>query len=337
MLRSLTRRRMAPVVVAAAVALVLTGCGGDDKKDSDAKDDASSSPSASSTDGSTSGAGDEDADPCTVAKDGLAADVKVEGAFGKKDPKVTFDKGLEADQLERHLAITGTKAQTKKGDSLQVVLTAYLARTGEKLSSEDAKLTVADVTLPLALDAGFDCVPVGSRVITTFPASDLYGDAGNAELGIEKDDSMIVVTDIVEKVEPLKPASWPDAPKVTFKGKNPSFKLTGKPSTELQMKVLKKGNGAVVGAGDTVTVDYYGVSWNTKKVFDESYSKAPAEFGVTGVVQGFGAALVGQKVGSRVIVTMPPALGYGEGKINANDLVGQTLVFVVDIRSTKAP
>ena len=53
------------------------------------------------------------------------------------------------------------------------------------------------------------------------------------------------------------------------------------------------------------------------------------------MVQGFGAALVGQKVGSRVIVTMPPKFGYGEGTVNENDLVGQTLVFVIDIISVE--
>ena len=36
-------------------------------------------------------------------------------------------------------------------------------------------------------------------------------------------------------------------------------------------------------------------------------------------------------MGSQVLVTMTPADGYGEGEINANDLKGETLVFVVDI------
>ena len=41
--------------------------------------------------------------------------------------------------------------------------------------------------------------------------------------------------------------------------------------------------------------------------------------------------LEGQTVGSQVLVVIPPKDGYGEGDINANDLKGETLVFVVDI------
>ena len=32
-----------------------------------------------------------------------------------------------------------------------------------------------------------------------------------------------------------------------------------------------------------------------------------------------------------MLVVIPPKDGYGEGDINANDLKGETLVFVVDI------
>jgi FKBP-type peptidyl-prolyl cis-trans isomerase len=343
MLRSLTRRRTAPVVVAAAAAaLVLTGCGSgsnDDKATDKANSSSTPSSSASPSAGATTGATDTPAadKPCAVATGGKSAGITVTGDFGKKDPKATFAKGLTTTKLERTVVTKGSKATTKKGDTLTVVITAYNGRTGKQVSSESAKVTVGDATFPLSLDAGFDCVNIGSRVVTTFPSSDLYGDTGNVDLGIEAKDSLVVVSDVVGAVKPLTPAAWNDAPKVTFKGKTPKFTLTGAPSPTLKLHIIKKGKGAVVGNGDTVTVNYYGVSWDTKKVFDESYTKTPASFAVTGVVQGFGAALAGQKVGTRLIVTMPPKYGYGEGTQNTSNLVGQTLVFVVDIISTKAP
>ena len=46
------------------------------------------------------------------------------------------------------------------------------------------------------------------------------------------------------------------------------------------------------------------------------------------MVAGFQQALEGQTVVSQVIVVIPPVDGYGEGEINADDLVGETLVFV---------
>ena len=68
-------------------------------------------------------------------------------------------------------------------------------------------------------------------------------------------------------------------------------------------------------------------------VFDSSWTrKSPATFGIgTGnVIPGWDKGLVGKKVGSRVLLVVPPADGYGDraqAKIPANS----TLVFVVDI------
>lgn len=343
MLRSLTRRRMAPAAIAAVAALILTGCGSDDKDDPKADDTSSAeaTPSGSATDGSGDGTdGETKYDACKVASGGTSADVKkVAGDFGKVDAKPEFENGLKTDKIERTVLDKGDKATSKKGQTLNVIITAYNATNGKKVSSEKAQVIVGDVTLPNALDAGFDCVPVGSRVVTTFPATEIYGDSGNAELSIESEDSLVIVTDVVSVEQPRKVATWTDAPKVTLKKGIPSFKLVGKPRTKLLLDVITKGKGGLVGPGDTVSVKYHGVSWNTKKVFDENFSagKQPAEFAVTGVVKGFGAALVGQKAGAKLLVTMPPTDAYGAGAINDNDLVGQTLVFYIEIISTKPP
>ena len=64
-------------------------------------------------------------------------------------------------------------------------------------------------------------------------------------------------------------------------------------------------------AGDNVTLHYQGTSWDTGEVFDQSYGGDPAQFTTDAVIQGFGAALVGQKVGTKLIVTIPPQYAYG--------------------------
>jgi peptidylprolyl isomerase len=125
---------------------------------------------------------------------------------------------------------------------------------------------------------------------------------------------------------------------VTFTGGKPTLKLPGgKPPTALLLKVLRPGKGEVVKDGDTVTLDYQGTSWDTKKIFDQSYGKQPASFATDQVVEGFGAALVGQKVGTRLVVSIPPKYGYGEKTPeNTSELAGQTLVFVIEIKKTAA-
>nr|MTA38309.1 peptidylprolyl isomerase [Actinomycetota bacterium] len=57
----------------------------------------------------------------------------------------------------------------------------------------------------------------------------------------------------------------------------------------------------------------------------------PATFSTQGVIQGFHDALVGQKVGSRVVVIIPSELGYGDTGSGDQIKGGDTLVFVVDI------
>ena len=324
MLRSLSTRRMAPVAVLVSAALLVSGCGGksdnNDKKSSD-KASAGSTPAAGSCDYQSGDSSDA---------------VKVKGDFGKT-LKGDFKTPLKAGGLQRTIITKGDGKTTAKGDNLNVEVSAFLGSNGKALTTEPAKFKVGDSGLPAAFDASISCVPIGSRVAVTVPAKDIYGDAGNPQLGIKSTDTLIIVTDVLSKVKPLKPAAWPNHPAVTFVKGVPKVTLTGKPDPELRLAVLKPGTGAVVQSGDSVTVNYQGTSWNTKKIFDQSYGKAPATFTTDGVVAGFGAALVGQKVGTRLIVTIPPKYGYGEGKIGSGNLVGETLVFVIEIQNTAVP
>lgn len=108
-----------------------------------------------------------------------------------------------------------------------------------------------------------------------------------------------------------------------------------KPPTDLVLKVLKEGTGTVVKSGDPVTVEYQGTNWTSNKVFDQSYGRAPATFTTSSVVPGFGAALVGQKVGAQVVVGIPPQYGYGTAGQSSAGISGtDTLVFIVEIKAT---
>ena len=105
-----------------------------------------------------------------------------------------------------------------------------------------------------------------------------------------------------------------------------------------QTKVLKASDGAVVKAGQSVEVNYYGVNGRTGKKFDDSYSRgATASFNLEQVVAGFKKGLVGQKQGSRVLVAMPGTDGYDAsgGSAEAGINVGDSLIFVIDVVSAQ--
>ena len=54
--------------------------------------------------------------------------------------------------------------------------------------------------------------------------------------------------------------------------------------------------------------------------------------GGNGVIPGFQKGLTGVKVGSRVMIVIPPSLGYGSAGQSSVGIKGtDTLVFVVDV------
>jgi FKBP-type peptidyl-prolyl cis-trans isomerase len=328
MFRTTTLRRLAPVALLAASTMVLAACGDSKDKDKTSSTDKSSSSPSPST----------DANGCGTFSSGKTSDsVKVTGDFGQKQT-ATFSTPLKATSLERTVVDEGTGAKTTAGQTLDTLISVYLGKDGKALGSQPVSLTAGDAQMIQAFTAGIDCVPIGSRVVVTAPAKDMYGEEGNSQLGITAEDSLVIVTDVIGEKEQVAPQAWKqDVPKVTFDAAGkPTLKLPDtKPPADLVLKVLKPGDGDVVKAGDTVTLDYQGTNWRTAKVFDESYGKQPASFATTDVVEGFGAALVGQKVGTRLVVSIPPKYGYGEtGSEQAGIKGTDTIVFVVEIKST---
>ncbi len=127
-------------------------------------------------------------------------------------------------------------------------------------------------------------------------------------------------------------------------GQKPTLEIPKKAApAALSADVLTQGTGEAAAKGDLIVVNYLGQTWEPKdgkpNVFDNSFDKKqPFGFPLGGgsVIQGWDQGLEGKKVGSRVLLTIPPKLAYGEEKNAQNELGGQTLVFVVDIVRTIA-
>ncbi len=121
-------------------------------------------------------------------------------------------------------------------------------------------------------------------------------------------------------------------------GDKPVLSFPDSPAPEdLGVQVLVQGDGETVSAGDSIEVNYYGQVW-TGRMFDNSYDRGSSisfPIGVGAVIGGWDDGLVGQQVGSRVLLSIPPHLGYGPGGMPAAGIRGgDTLVFVVDILGT---
>ena len=128
-------------------------------------------------------------------------------------------------------------------------------------------------------------------------------------------------------------ASLPDA--TGEFGEKPVLTFPAGPApTELATTVLSPGDGDLVKVGDDLVVNYLGQTWGGH-IFDNSYDRGTSisfPIGVGAVIAGWDEGLVGQQIGSRVLLSIPPRQGYGERGMPQAAIKGtDTLVFVVDI------
>ena len=108
----------------------------------------------------------------------------------------------------------------------------------------------------------------------------------------------------------------------------------GPPPEELETTDVTEGEGAEAQAGDTVTVEYVGISYSTGDEFDSSWERPePFSFqlGSGQVIPGWDQGIAGMRVGGRRELVIPPDLAYG--KQGSPPTIGpdETLVFVIDL------
>jgi FKBP-type peptidyl-prolyl cis-trans isomerase len=322
------RRRVAALAITSLLAAgVIAGCG--------------SSSSSSAAAGSSSSASTS-ADTYTS--------VTAAGAFGKA-PTVTIPAKAGSGALYTKTLIQGSGPKLTSTQSLlgNFVLYDWSGTTHKLIGSTytDKVPTLFTGSLLPGLEKALEGQQVGSRVLAVIPPADAFGTAGNSQIGVGPKDTVVFVIDMVKSFD--NSAGVPGTqtsngggtlPTVTAgaAGKGPTITIpsTAAPKT-LQVKTLIKGTGAAVKKGQYIVVQYTGVIYRTKKVFDSSWSRSAPFATVIGegqVIPGWDTGLVGQTVGSRVLLVIPPADGYGKTGSSAAGIKGtDTLVFAVDIIS----
>jgi len=315
-------------VLLAVPALLLAGC---------ASEGSPSTPAASSA--AAGGA---------QASAALAA-VKVAGAAGAK-PTVTLASTPTALSTSGSKVLTpGSGAVVTKGQRVTVDYVLVNGKTGKEADTTFGKKSRATFLadpgqlLP-GLANGMIGQKIGSRVLVgVAPKDGFAGGAGNQQLGFGKDDSLIFVLDIKSAITPLTgPQGDPvtpakGLPTVTQDAKGvPTIAMPKTPApAKLVVQTLIKGKGPVVAKGQTISAAYVGAVYATGKVFDSSFASGnelEVPIGVGGLVPGFDKGVVGQTVGSRVLLVLPPAEGYGAaGNAQAGIKGTDTIVFVVDV------
>jgi peptidylprolyl isomerase len=276
--------------------------------------------------------------------------VSVSGSFDKS-PTVNIPKAKGSGALYTKTVIQGsgaklTSAQGMVGDYVAYDWSGKTSKLlGSSYTQKERSLFVGSL-LP-GLESALVGQKLGSRVLAVIPPKDAFGSSGNSQEGIGGSDTLVFVIDMLST---FGTASVPGTqasngggglPTVTPPAANstagPTIKIPAgtTPSKTLQVKTLIKGTGPVVKKAQDLAVQYTGVIYRTGQVFDSSWSRNMPLTTVIGegqVIKGWDTGLVGQTVGSRVLLVIPPADGYGTAGASQAGIKGtDTLVFVVDI------
>ena len=283
--------------------------------------------------------------------------VKVTGVFGK-NPAVHIPKAKPGNRLVVSTVVKGNGPQLGQSDVFVGNYVGYVW-SGTKSTLKVDTFTQATPSLfpPGAqllkgLKQALVGQRTGSRVLAVIPPADGYGRQGNPQGGVKATDTLVFVVDVIKEYAATASAGGQQVshgggalPAVgSAQGSAPSVTIPkSPPPATLAVRTLIKGSGPKVGKGQLIVVQYVGVIWATKKLFDSSWRNgAPLGFTVgatpSQVIPGWDKGLVGQTIGSRVLLVIPPADGYGKaGNPQAGIKGTDTLVFVVDILGAYGP
>ncbi len=283
--------------------------------------------------------------------------VSVTGSFGSS-PKITIPNQSASSSLTVKTLITGNGPVLNKSDAFVGNYAVYIwSGKTHKLAQSTFQTKTPQLfsgTLLPGLETALQGKKMGSRVLAVIPPKEGYGKSGNSSAGVSATDTLVFVIDMIREFPNNAAATGSQVtngggalPSVTAKpGTAPVIKIppaAHKPPGGLVTKTLIKGSGPAVAKGQTVVTQYVGSIWRTGKVFDSSWSRGEP-FGFTigatpsQVITGWDKGLVGQTVGSRVMLIVPPAQGYGNtGSSQAGIKGTDTLVFVVDILGAVNP
>ncbi|MCU1432095.1 MAG: hypothetical protein JWP95_1200 [Actinotalea sp.] len=325
-------RRLAAALI--ATTLLLAGCSGDDAAD-DAAPDATEGAAEETTDGA-------DAGPASAEDQATLDGVTVEGERGS-EPTLDFEQPFVVSGVVSRVASEGDGAVLEAGQSLVIDYVTVSGDDGTALESTWERGQTDSITLGGNAPAFDDVLigqQVGVRILFAGPGGEATEatDTSPASPAYPATITLIEVVDartVPTRAEGEAVAPVEGLPVVTLAENGaPSIEVPAGAvePTELVVQPLVVGSGPVVEQGQNVTVQYSGWLFDGTP-FDSSWEGgAPftTQIGTGSVIPGWDQGIIGQTVGSQVLLVIPPDLAYGaedRGTIPANS----TLIFVVDI------
>ncbi|GAA2817891.1 FKBP-type peptidyl-prolyl cis-trans isomerase [Crossiella cryophila] len=265
----------------------------------------------------------------------------VAGAFGHEPILEIPSAVTPTATLDIRTAIPGRGPATQRGEILFAHYFLKVWRNNKLVEHSYDGAAPFDVPLGVGKlikgwDQGLLGVRAGSRVVLTVPPDWGYGPRGGIpEAGILKDDTLVFVVDVYGTYQPAASAvGEPGRPYDTRRlpaverldGRQPAITVPAvAPPRWPESRTLVEGRGSRVWPGQTAIVQHTTVVWRTGAVTDSSWGKAkPAAFTLRPGKAGDGliAGLAGVRVGSRVLLVVPPAAGQTDTLVHVVDVLG---------------
>ncbi|MCW4386695.1 FKBP-type peptidyl-prolyl cis-trans isomerase [Salinibacterium sp. SYSU T00001] len=289
----------------------------------------------------------EDAAPGCAPEGAAARSVSAEGELFSR-PEVQFDAPVSPVTTERSVLVEGDGATVVLGATVTVDFVAFNGATGDPLEVTGygapgvghTVLTLDGESAMPGLRRALLCSTVGSRVAAVVHPDDGMAESGLA-LGLGLSDPIVYVFDIVavalDRANGEPQTQEGSLPVVEEVDGAPVVAIpAAPPPTELISSTLLLGSGPTVRSGSDVYLRYRAVLWRNGLSVEENWSVAqPTRFAMSELLPGVAQSLVGQPTGSRLLVIVPPAYGYGaDGDVSSSVTGTDTLVYVVDILAT---
>lgn len=262
----------------------------------------------------------------SAAQSGSVLDrVTVSGRPGAT-PVLTLTAPLEVSGEKYREIATGTGRTITEGAPVVLAITAFDGADGTILSPDARPRTTAGLAGSGEFDEVLDRAVLGRKegarllFVRSIAPTDTESGAGDVQVEVDVVDILPSVAD-GEEVEvpadaPVTVTLGDDGPMVSHEGAAPEGETT---------QLLLRGSGSQVRSGDRVLSQFSVTGWSDGEVRESTWvTGLPRVIDLSTAMPGLVEALVDQRVGSRLVVTIPPELATGD----------DTLIAVVDVLGT---
>lgn len=278
--------------------------------------------------------------------------ITAKGKLGEK-PTISFKTPFKVTNNSYQIVQNGDGDYAKDGQKLCIQQIVLDPKTGKEVQSTwetgaDCTATLSSKNMQANFYKLFKSMKINSTVAMgiTSQASSQKSSSSSSSSSTQQQVTayLMALTLVSAKTIPTRAEGTtvdnidPALPKITLaKNGQPSINADNlkkyKSDGQLKVQTLIEGKGAQVTEKSTITAHYVGwvLGGDAKKPFDSSWARGDsATFNLQQVIKGWTQGLAGQKVGSQVLLIIPPDFGYG-AQAQKNIPANSTLVFVVDI------